>query len=384
MVGIKSETPEGLTYLKQLPAIFTCIGCGLIILTYLLFKDLRRLRYIQLVFYIAIGDLLAGILIAIGQMENESPECFIQGIFSNTGLLAANFWTCVVIYQVWIVVNRGSVLKDLTYFHLFCWGIPFLVSVIPLTTSTYSNVDDDPGWCFVVNSQNSPYWAEEFWAVLSFYVWIFFILLFNIVLVILIMIRLKGMQIVPETFRTTVKKLILYPFAIFVSWSVNMVIILYLLFTRTKPVGIRVAINAVASVLPVLQGFLFSIIFFVMNPLVRLHWKNLFSQITQNLSSMISGKNMKTVNENVDNDVISMRIEDELDFVAEADDRDRFFSRISFLPSFASIGGDRRSNSLFEVNKSSNTGNIQLISNTDGMRKKDEIIISMNNPINHN
>ena len=44
-----------------IPAILSIIGSGTIILTYIVFRDLRRLRYIELVFYVAVNSLIAAI-----------------------------------------------------------------------------------------------------------------------------------------------------------------------------------------------------------------------------------------------------------------------------------------------------------------------------------
>lgn len=45
----------------QIPAIFSVFGSFSVILTYAIFPDLRRLRYVELVFYVAVNDLLAAI-----------------------------------------------------------------------------------------------------------------------------------------------------------------------------------------------------------------------------------------------------------------------------------------------------------------------------------
>ena len=128
----------------------SAIGCGLIVLTYLLFPNLRKLRYIELVFYVAVNDLMASIGMALGPSENGSPECWYQGMSSTGNYLSSVFWTALITYQVYeVVVNEGKVVKSLYYAHIICWGLPILLTLLPLTTNTYSNPDDENTWCFV-------------------------------------------------------------------------------------------------------------------------------------------------------------------------------------------------------------------------------------------
>lgn len=56
------------------PGVLSIIGSCSVILTYILFSDLRRLRYVEFVFYVSVNCLIA----AIGKQLHESRlHCLI-------------------------------------------------------------------------------------------------------------------------------------------------------------------------------------------------------------------------------------------------------------------------------------------------------------------
>lgn len=97
LMGISFYDP---LYKEQVPGIISCISCFFVIITYLLFRDLRDLRYVELVFYVTINDLLASIGISLGKTPNGSFECWFQGITTNFNYLSSIFWTTIITYQV--------------------------------------------------------------------------------------------------------------------------------------------------------------------------------------------------------------------------------------------------------------------------------------------
>ena len=70
------------------------------LVTYLLFKPLRSLRYVELVFYVSINDFIASVGVALGAQPNGSFECIFQGYSSNANYLSSILWTTVITYQV--------------------------------------------------------------------------------------------------------------------------------------------------------------------------------------------------------------------------------------------------------------------------------------------
>lgn len=118
-------------------------------LTYFLFKDLRNLRYVELVFYVSVNDFIASIGIGLGGSPTGSFVCWFQAIVTNWQYLTAIFWTSVIAYQLWLATEKNQTIQDMTYIHLFCWLFPPIVTFLPLTTDTFGNSDDHSTWCFV-------------------------------------------------------------------------------------------------------------------------------------------------------------------------------------------------------------------------------------------
>lgn len=133
-------------YTEVVPGIISTIASALVCLTVVMFPELRCLRYIELVFYIAINDMMASIGMALGKTPNGSVACWYQGISTNFNYLSAILWSTVITFQVWLIVCKKNVIKDLTYAHIVCWGIPLLATFLPLSTSTYANPDDESNW----------------------------------------------------------------------------------------------------------------------------------------------------------------------------------------------------------------------------------------------
>lgn len=128
-------------------------GCFTVILTYLTFRDLRSLRYIELVFYVSLNDMIASIGLALGGSRSGSFVCTFQAIVTNMNYLSAIFWTTVIAYQLWLAVHYNHTIQQGKMFviHLICWGLPLIVTLLPLTTNEFGNADDESTWCFIAD-----------------------------------------------------------------------------------------------------------------------------------------------------------------------------------------------------------------------------------------
>lgn len=267
--------------------VASAVGCGLIVLTYLFFPNLRKLRYVELVFYVGVNDLMSSIGLALGPSPNGSVECWYQGLSSNGNILSAMFWTNIITYQVYhVVVNKGSVLKDMFYIHCICWGLPWILTFVPLSTSTYGNPDDEETWCFVADTSYSPPWSELFWAITSFYAWVWIAMLWSLYMIVSIALKLRKMQIVPDVVQATIGKLVLYPVIITVCWTLNTAANLYIFSTGKAYTDLNNSWSLVANLgvaTATSQGFLNACVFFGTNPLVREHWASLFCDLYFNI-----------------------------------------------------------------------------------------------------
>eukprot|EP01032_Pedospumella_encystans_P020686 gene20686-23494_t len=276
-----------LQYEEFVIGIASAVGCGLIVLTYLFFPNLRKLRYVELVFYVAINDLMASIGMTFGPSENGSAECWYQGLSSTGNYLSSVFWTSLITYQMYqVVVNEGKVVKNMFYVHCFCWGVPLLLTFIPLSTSTYANPDDEATWCFVADRHNSPPWSQLFWFIVSFYAWLWLAMLCSVYMLVSIVLKLRKLEVVPNLISSTVGKLALYPIIITVCWTVNTIANIYTFSTNKSLNDLNSSWSMMVNlgiVFATLQGFLNAVVFFGMNPLVREHWGCLLYDLYLNI-----------------------------------------------------------------------------------------------------
>lgn len=130
----------------RIPSIFSIIGSFFVAFTYLYFKDLRNLRYVELVYYIALNDIIASIASCLGVLYDNTTiggiACYYQGMSTSINFLSSCFWTVVISYQMWLIVHKGIILKEMKYIHLICWGFPILVGVLPILDLDYGNESD--------------------------------------------------------------------------------------------------------------------------------------------------------------------------------------------------------------------------------------------------
>ncbi len=110
---------------------FLAAICSLFaVLTYIIFPPLRRLRYIELLFYISVSGCIAALALSIGRQKDGSNLCNVQGVVANIFLLSMVLWTTVVSYQLYLVIFYKQVIRDLSIFHVLCWGVPVCVSCL--------------------------------------------------------------------------------------------------------------------------------------------------------------------------------------------------------------------------------------------------------------
>lgn len=273
--------------LSVVETIFGSISAGAcltVIATYFLFADLRCLRFVELVFYVSINDMIASVGIALGKVQTGSFACWFQGLSTNINYLSSMFWTTVITVQIWLIVMRGTTLQDMGMIHLVCWVVPVVVSLLPLTTNTYGNEGTNEDWCFISNRPDSPRYGILMWEILSFYVWVWVAILVNMVLLIqsriaLVKILAVGLQDVLASQRILRKcsKLIWYPRILMFCWTASTVTDIADLFNvdRTSH-AFRTAVW-LSAILAVSQGWLLAVAFFAMNPIVRFKWYGLFT-----------------------------------------------------------------------------------------------------------
>jgi 7 transmembrane receptor (Secretin family) len=136
-------------------SLVSCVSCLSIIVTYMVFKDLRKQAYLSLILYIAACDFLSSFLL-ITTTKNHSIQCWTQGILLNYFQLASTLWIDVIVWHLYRTVILGKSIKNNLKYHLFCWGVPLLYIALTLTTNDYGvSSGEDLGYCWVVRRSAS-------------------------------------------------------------------------------------------------------------------------------------------------------------------------------------------------------------------------------------
>ena len=269
-----SDDDYEITLSMVIPSSFSLFGSFLVCLTYFVFQDLRRLRYVELVFYMSLNDMIASIGSVMGVVHSEA--CTFQGIVTNMNFLSSILWCVVVTYQLWLVVTSGKMItnSEMRMFHLICWVFPAIITLLPFINTTYGH-DNGNTWCFVSETSSSPDWAVTFWSLFSFYLWVLIAIAIMVLLMLDLFIKVRSMPHTSNIVSNSLKKLVFYPIVFIVCWIPSYVSD----SAYSQHSADDRSTNVSGSLLPCLQGFFLSITFFYQNIVVRKKWKDLITSL---------------------------------------------------------------------------------------------------------
>lgn len=144
---------------QSIPASLSSAGTGLLIITYIIFPHFRKLKHVELVFYIALCDFIVAVVISLvgithyafccrltlnifinplnhkqqGNYPTGSAVCWLQEVLLLAFGLSSVFWNIFVAYQIYLVVIQRESLPNMRYIHMFCWLFPVITSLLSLT-----------------------------------------------------------------------------------------------------------------------------------------------------------------------------------------------------------------------------------------------------------
>lgn len=282
--------------------ISTSICILALILYYLILPSRKRNPLNRVCWYVTFGDLVTSSGLIFGFANDRTYYCEAQAFLTNIGPLWSIFWTINISVIVMIIVYRNPTqprrkdtttptslmsasyqlthpeenetlptsnsqkdLESSTWWHLFCWGWPLILTLLILTTNRYGcGGNAELCWCFIAGRSDSPDWTQAFWTITSFYFWVWSsIIVFTIVFFIALYRcqQFQGSLSKSSVEGVIVRTLLPYPLIIVVCW----------IFPTIFDVAIAIDPNSslvdshlslvIASVLPTLQGMLTGVIF---------------------------------------------------------------------------------------------------------------------------
>ncbi|KAK0156230.1 G-protein coupled receptor 157 [Merluccius polli] len=132
------------------------VGSSLIMLTYVLWSDLRTTPR-QLLVCLSLSDWLSATSYAYGVwriFETDSVDCVVQGAISTFANTSSFFWTVAIAVYLYVsIVKSNQRLADslVLFFHCASWGIPLAITVAALCLNKigFDGSEVSVGWCWV-------------------------------------------------------------------------------------------------------------------------------------------------------------------------------------------------------------------------------------------
>lgn len=273
MEGVGSWTMFG-------PSLLSILGCLSVIL---ILAVLKQRSYLKIIEYICLSDLLSCCGSIIGYQHDNTGPCTFQAIFTTWFQLSSLAWTVTLTALLLNIIVTGRTFSaDLFWVQGINWGLPLLITLLPLTTNRYGYeypFDDDvhkdsyTAWCFVGVHEKSHQqeFTSSIWIFASFYVEVWLSLLLIVIFFFIIRVRtntleLKTAPLILEAF----KKLLPYPIVIVICYTLPTANRIYALANpsghraKQSNSNIAIAVESVINITLTSQGLLTSIIFFYM------------------------------------------------------------------------------------------------------------------------
>lgn len=130
------------------------LGSSLIIVSYLLWPDLRTTPR-RLLLFLSVADWLSAGSFGYGawsRFRGDSPGCVAQGAVSTFSNTSSFFWTVAVyLYLLIVRCSQRAAESLLLAFHLVSWGVPLAITVAALCLNKigYNASEVSVGWCWI-------------------------------------------------------------------------------------------------------------------------------------------------------------------------------------------------------------------------------------------
>ena len=264
------------TLILQLAAAISVSCSASVILTAALFPTMRKKLFMQIICYISLADMVGNALyIPPNRPPNGSFACSLEGFINLYAYPVSWLWTTVLMYFLYNLALQGKLPLSLPIFHGICWGIPFVFTLLNLTTNSYGRSDDYPEYEVCVLSGN--YESGTIWHTITYdSLWLFCIVLMGYMYFRILCLRASDLAISVEQFTLATKTLGKYPIALFVFWFPHMlsVFLLRAILWKYNMVDYYVA----SLVVKILHGVATALIFFFDSSEARYLWHELFKQ----------------------------------------------------------------------------------------------------------
>ena len=253
-------------------SILSMLGSLTMLSTGVLLPYQWKKTYMEIIYYIAISNFLTALGSSVGTPKNHSSSCYFEGIVTNIFSLSSVFWCIIISSLLYYIVANGKSFPLNKWMHLFCWGFPVAVTLLPFTSTNYGGDDDAGGsWCFIKEDDRSGEWDKVMWFWFAYYLWIWLSIVFVLVIVSMILHKSRSIEKAEsrKEVRAAIKKMVGYPIVIVLVWAVSTAFdTLGVMFPGQIFEGYHV-MKFLSTVYPCGQGFYMTIVFFYVMSDVR-------------------------------------------------------------------------------------------------------------------
>lgn len=245
---------------------FVTLGFSLsVVVTILYFEEMRKKLFFKCILMISVADMGTAIISSFGFLES-GPLCTFQGVTAIFFPVASWCWTTILSYSIYSIIRYERVVVNMYACQLFCWGLPALCGLLPLTTSRYGPANINLQWCIILARDDSPTFAEQFWVFSAFFGWYILFVVLMLSWTLIIFYRLIWQQTVATQVVSRIyNKLWLYPVAVFISWGINFVVIEFSNQSSSTLVFL-------SMVFGICSGIWSTLIFFIKSSEARARW----------------------------------------------------------------------------------------------------------------
>lgn len=211
----------------------------------------------------SISDLGLNLMSALGFPTSGSPLCWIQGVFATFFTLSGWFWTTILAYRVYSMVRYGGCKLRLWQMHTLAWGLPVLLTALPLSTTNYGSTAGSEQWCLFLQRGNNPHWLMAFWSYSTFLIWLIICIILMLAWQCIILYKFRD-SAMKAVIRRTYDKVYLYPLAMIVCWTLNVVC--------DDVYDSSITLNALSMMFAISNGIISAVIFMIKSEEARRRW----------------------------------------------------------------------------------------------------------------
>mmetsp|Transcript_2135 Transcript_2135/g.7623 ORF Transcript_2135/g.7623 Transcript_2135/m.7623 type:complete len:362 (-) Transcript_2135:29-1114(-) len=265
---------DTLTVLNITFSTISLLGSTFILLSYFLFKDLRKLSF-KLVLWLSFSDALSGMSTLIGSPADGSAICYIQAYITQFFAIASFAWTTCIAFTLYftVIMHRADVADYYYHFHAYVWGLSFVLVPIPQIFDDYG---DSGYWCWIRNNTLS----GKLLRLVCFYVPLWAAIVFNGVTYFRVVRQLNlTLRLVPRSgiqaseFKA-VTRLGLYPLILIACWLFPTVNRVQNFIKPDNPLFVLYCLSVVTSCM---QGLCNSMAY-GLNITVQKNWRELLAR----------------------------------------------------------------------------------------------------------